>query len=106
MKVDTPIPKVKCLKCGYKMDATTHAYGNRRPHEGDISMCLFCGQLMLFNADLTLRLPTNEENRELRSNPDVIKADIVRASVMANKKLKHGRIQRPTNQAGRDDLPR
>lgn len=89
--ITTKIPPHSCAKCGYGMDATTSAYGKGRPSEGDVSMCLNCGALAVFNKDLTLRQPTKEEQDSLNLNPSIIKAQITRASVTANKPTKKGK---------------
>jgi len=68
------------------MTATSEAYGDRTPSAGDASMCLMCGHIMVFNEDLTVREPTAEENAQIRSDPDIIQADIVRAGVVSKKK--------------------
>jgi len=81
----TFIPEFRCLKCNYRMDCTTEAYGNSVPKAGDISMCMMCGHLMIFKEDLTVRDLTHEENEQAKSDPNVIYADIVRAGVVANK---------------------
>jgi hypothetical protein len=74
----------KCLACGYKHDAATeiiHDHGVK-PRAGDISVCLNCGALAIFNADLTLRLPTTEEKADLTFNKDVLEAQIARAATV------------------------
>jgi ribosomal protein L40E len=76
------IPASKCFKCGYKMAATKHAGNDHaRPREGDISMCLHCGALMIFEPDLTMRPPTSAETDELKLHPEVIQAAILRAGL-------------------------
>lgn len=81
----TFIPEFRCLKCNYRMDCTTEAFGEGMPKAGDLSMCMMCGYLMVFNEDLTVRELTPEERVRVKSDPNVIRADIVRAGVVANK---------------------
>ncbi len=42
------------------------------PEEGNVSMCIECGQLLMFRSDLTLRLPTESEALDLSSDENVI----------------------------------
>lgn len=59
----TPINRNNvCLTCGAKMPA---ASGNGAPVEGDVSICIECEALAIFNADLSLRRPTLTEILEL-----------------------------------------
>lgn len=54
-------PKTTCPACNKELERTTHSSGTRQePCEGDISVCIGCGNLMEFNADLTLRNTTME----------------------------------------------
>lgn len=81
------IPPFHCPKCGYLMNKSTDAFSSSvKPTEGDVSMCLMCGNLMLFNADLSVREPTEAERRELSVLPQIVEVDIVRASVISNKR--------------------
>jgi hypothetical protein len=52
------LPESKCPTCGYVMDSATciekKAY---RPKPGDLSICLKCGEILIFKADLRADLP-------------------------------------------------
>ena len=61
----------RCPQCGYKLDAATKAYGEEAsPEAGDTSVCLNCGQVLKYQADLTLRKATAAEIRELMDDGD------------------------------------
>lgn len=81
------IPKDQCPECGYVIDSTSEAYnyGGARPQSGDISMCLSCGYLSVFNEDLTRRRPTKEEAESIQRAPEVKKAQRARDMVVGNK---------------------
>jgi hypothetical protein len=67
----------KCLNCGYIIDASSmFADGNKivSPSEGDMAVCLMCRHLMIYNADLSLRNPTDEEVVEIAGDPDLVAA--------------------------------
>lgn len=51
------IPLTKCPTCGYEMDAATClADESARPTEGDLSVCLCCGELLAYTASLGVRI--------------------------------------------------
>lgn len=60
-----------CPQCGYKMDASTKVHGEEAtPEEGDASVCINCGQVLTYQADLTLRKATADEIRGLMENAE------------------------------------
>ena len=50
---------VLCPACGYMFDRATSLEGGRKPEEGDLSICLSCGDLGMFKADGTLTSVTD-----------------------------------------------
>lgn len=77
----TPEPKRlglfrSCPTCGYRTDghSPVGTAGPIQPKAGDISICLQCGQLLIFELDmigLRLRLPTTTELDQMRTNSTV-----------------------------------
>lgn len=65
MKV-TLVPPHICT-CGADNDAASHH--NATPSPGDVSLCWYCGELTVFNEDLTQHIPSEEEMDEIKSNP-------------------------------------
>lgn len=62
------VPMTKCPSCGQTHDA---ASGRKAaPVEGDLSLCIQCEAVLIFEKDLTLRALTTSEWEELR--PDVV----------------------------------
>jgi hypothetical protein len=68
----TRTPKTPCLKCGRPLDAATNPSNDFTPVEGDISMCLHCGHVMAFDADLRFRELNEQERREVEGDARVI----------------------------------
>lgn len=65
----------KCLACDYLIDSATSVItSDELPEEGDISICLRCGALAIFNSDLSIRQPTEEERNSLQDDPEVVQA--------------------------------
>ncbi len=57
-----------CSACGYLMGAATcmeEGELETSPSEGDKSICINCGNIMLFRADGTLRRLTDDEWRNM-----------------------------------------
>lgn len=86
MSDETRIPKASCPNCGYVMDAATALKEAATPRPNDFTLCLNCGVLHRFNADMTLRPATSDDLAQL----DPLTAmDIGHATALI---LKRGRI--------------
>jgi Zn ribbon nucleic-acid-binding protein len=90
MKNDNPIPSQRCVCCGYVMTETSDAYGDRKPSEGDVSICLACGALQIFGADLSSRNPTQEERLRMEKDQRIIDIQIARAYLIDEQLLTKG----------------
>jgi len=44
----------KCPTCGEQLDAATPIDGEATPTEGDLSICLYCGEIMEFAEGMKL----------------------------------------------------
>jgi hypothetical protein len=54
-------PVSPCRRCGKPLDAATGVIGADTPGAGDVSICAYCGTVALFDSDLRLRPPTEDE---------------------------------------------
>ncbi len=61
-----------CPWCRKNNDAATSVFTIAVPKEGDVSMCIGCGSVALFAADLSLRKPTRVEQFDIDSDLDVL----------------------------------
>lgn len=68
LDVTTDTPPTKCPECGHKIDAAT---GPVVPKAGDVSICIYCSAINVFNADRTIRPATDEEMREFAGDPRI-----------------------------------
>lgn len=82
----TKTPPSKCPACGEPTDAATATGRGTRPREGDASMCLSCGHMMIFNADLTMRNPTDEETALLNASESIQWMQAQRRAIMARRR--------------------
>lgn len=71
------ITTTSCPYCGYEMDATFCTRADVKPRPGDASLCAKCGGICLFNKEIGLRKPTEDEEKQLSMNPQIIEAQIL-----------------------------
>jgi hypothetical protein len=67
-------PPNHCLNCGKELDGAAPVSGGRGPQDGDISICLECHHVMIYDADVRVRALTDEEVVEIAGDPEVIYA--------------------------------
>lgn len=65
------LPVSACTNCGRQMDGATAWNEGKvtRPEPGDKSICAYCGHLMVFADDLTLRDPNDNDIMEVAGHP-------------------------------------
>jgi len=55
----------KCPVCGASLDGATDPTGDATPKAGDLSVCAYCTEFLVFNEDLTVRKMLFKELIEL-----------------------------------------
>jgi hypothetical protein len=50
-----------CPFCGKVMDCASNIEGKGAPEPGDVSLCIYCGGVMIFDRELVGRKPTDPE---------------------------------------------
>jgi hypothetical protein len=70
--VETPLPQAaRCAWCLVEHELAQSPFEEQRvPQENDASFCVRCGRFSIFRADLTMRLPTDEEVAEILHDED------------------------------------
>lgn len=66
----TKVPDSKCRNCGTRIGAATHG-DDASPSPFDISVCAYCRTVSIFDEDLMLREPTDNEWAEIAGHPDL-----------------------------------
>lgn len=66
-------PGTQCRRCQHRLDSATNFRDPKGPAAGDVSVCIGCGCISIFNADGTLRVPTAAEFKKFEVHPDVVK---------------------------------
>lgn len=64
----TRTPKVECPWCGKLLDAVT---GGREPRKDDVTICLGCLNLTVFNEQLLLEKPNKETFAQIRNDEKI-----------------------------------
>lgn len=67
------VPESVCPTCGERLDAC-RAIGRRIPKEGDISLCINCSAILVFDKNLIMVKPDKNELAEIMANPDIAMA--------------------------------
>ena len=63
------LPVNVCPTCFYELDCATNTTGSRRPRPGDFSVCMKCGEIMVFDESLRFKVPSVSALLELRQLP-------------------------------------
>jgi hypothetical protein len=50
-----------CPHCGYMLDAASNIDGDRAPTTGDVTICINCTNICLYETATTLRVATKQE---------------------------------------------
>lgn len=79
--MEARLPLSHCTQCEHPLDSGFDMHGSESvPTEGDLSVCIHCGNLMVYRADQTLRTMTAAEFQKL--DPDMQRdLDRARAAV-------------------------
>lgn len=66
----------KCTSCGEAMDSAMNAqFGiNNVPSSGDVTVCMYCSHIMIYDDNLILRDPSNDELIDIAANKDILRA--------------------------------
>jgi hypothetical protein len=83
------LPPYACARCGYACDAASGVGSapSAIPAEGSVSLCIRCGLLAIFTggADPVLRAPTEQERRNIESDPELSRIRAALAQAIAER---------------------
>lgn len=80
MTEDHHLPPVPCPSCGERLDTATPMFADGVPVDGDITICLKCGHIMVFE-DQRPRNPTDAEMRRMAGDRRIIKVQKARGKL-------------------------
>jgi hypothetical protein len=85
----TKVVPSKCTNCGKMLDGATSSDADETsPEPGNITICLYCGELMRYENDLTLGKLTDADMYEIAGDPLVLKMQQLRGLYLEEKKQK------------------
>ena len=58
------IPDVACPTCSYEFIRAT-GFDGKKPQPHDVTMCMGCSEIFIFNEDMSIRLPNDDDLRDL-----------------------------------------
>jgi len=74
----TRLPPHTCPWCSKALDSAAPTdQGDWKPAPGDMTLCFGCGEYCIFNSDLTLRKPDDDEMIEIGLDPVARRARLV-----------------------------
>lgn len=62
------VPNARCPSCNTELDFAENVDGGGAPEAGNISVCIQCAAVLVFNDDLSFRVPTDEDWQEIKSD--------------------------------------
>lgn len=82
----TKLPISPCFSCGQPNDAATGVFGANTPKPGDLTVCMYCGYVMAFDAQMRTRKLTGMEMINVAGDTRIWRLQVVRATTMKGKK--------------------
>jgi hypothetical protein len=70
--MDTKVPQCACLDCSKSLDGAMSIFCDARPTVGDITICIYCGHIMVFTNGLALRNPTRGEQIKIAGDKRIL----------------------------------
>lgn len=66
-------PESQCPGCNHALDsvAPDPSAPRDRAKPGDLTICFYCGSILIFGEDLRVRFPTHEEKVEVIQDPGI-----------------------------------
>lgn len=66
---DSFVQEDSCPSCSHPLNAAADLLTDAIPQEGDVSLCVNCGIILMFGKRRKLRLPTEDELLTMRKQP-------------------------------------
>jgi len=77
----TRIRPRRCLNCSHEMDVATCVSGAHAPKPGDVTICISCGHIMVFDKRLRFRNPMPSEIPRIAANKELLAIQRARTNV-------------------------
>lgn len=63
----------RCPHCEHILEGATGVTTQNAPKPGDVTLCIYCAAVLVFQDDMRVRLPVEEEANEFASNGELMK---------------------------------
>ena len=81
----TEVPESACISCGKIFDVVSDVLAENMPIPGDVSICLYCGELAIFDKRMMLR-PLKESEISAIPFMDLQRLQAARLAAFAERK--------------------
>jgi hypothetical protein len=81
MGPDYDIPQQRCSRCKHPLDEACCTGGDHKPTPGMISICVECGKITIFDEQLRLREPSEQELLDIGTRSDIVELQLYIASL-------------------------
>jgi hypothetical protein len=68
-----------CLGCNERIDGASEPFEGGSPNPGDVTVCIYCGHIMVFGEGLKLRNPDDDEIKEIAGDRRILAIQRARA---------------------------
>jgi len=75
----------RCLDCGELLDGATAVESDGSPQTGDVTICIYCGHIMVYDKKLNFREPNTEEARQIAGDPRILAIQRARKAITLKK---------------------
>jgi len=65
------VPESLCPYCAYHFEMATNVTGQGLPHAGAVTLCIRCGEILVFTEHLLVRKPTPMETEQFARSPRI-----------------------------------
>jgi hypothetical protein len=77
----TRLPEMACLSCNKALSAATTPLGNYSPEPGNVTVCWYCGHIMVFGEGLRLRELAPDEIIDIAGDKTILAIQRARSKV-------------------------
>lgn len=70
------MPVSTCPHCHIEMTGAMNVSADDAPSPGDATICLYCGGWSIFDDELRMRLPSEQEFAEIKADEDAHRAEV------------------------------
>lgn len=78
----------ECPNCEALLDAVDSVGVDAEPNPGDLTICFYCGEPLIFNEDMSLRAMNDQDMKCFENEGALIEFQAIQKAIMALKDVK------------------